>query len=172
MAPMSRFLLRATLAAALALVLLTPASSTARSHTAVVPDGSYGVATASGEYIYFTVRNRRVRKLEFQTEITCQASDSPTSEQRFFAAGAQAPQGRVIPANGQLTLRWWENGNGRYGHSSVELRFGARDVANIAVIVPEDTTGAAPGDSLESCSGVSSLRFRRGYEVTPPPTSP
>ncbi|HEV7770147.1 MAG TPA: hypothetical protein VGO66_05745 [Solirubrobacterales bacterium] len=44
--------------------------------------------------------NRRVRNLSFNIQITCQASDSPSSEQRFFSGGAEAPQGRKIPDNG------------------------------------------------------------------------
>ncbi len=55
--------------------------------TAVVPDGRYGVdRPARGEYVVFKVRNRKVRDLELQIQITCQASDTPYSEQRFFTA--------------------------------------------------------------------------------------
>ena len=35
-------------------------------------------SAARGEYVVFTVRNRRVRDLNFKIQITCQASDSPT----------------------------------------------------------------------------------------------
>ncbi len=138
--------------------------------TAVVPDGTYGALGPRGEYVVFTVRNRRVRDLNFNMQITCQASDSTTPEPRFFGAGAEAPQGRTIPANGKLTLRWQERGDGRLGQISVELKFGVRDVANFAVIVPEEPGPAAlPDEAKESCDGAGSLRFHRGFELPPVP---
>jgi len=116
------------------------------------------------------VRNRRVRNLNFNIQITCQASDSPSSEQRFFSAGADAPQGRKIPNNGKLILNWQERAGGRLGQVHVELKFSVRDVANFAVIVPEERTpDIGPDDALESCDGVSALRFNRGFELAPPP---
>jgi hypothetical protein len=137
--------------------------------TAVVPNGTYGVLGTRGEYVVFTVRNRKLRDLHFNMQITCQASDAPSSEQRFFGGGAEAPQGRTIPANGKLVLNWQERAEGRYGQVSVEFKFGVRDVFNAAVIVPEERFAAGPEDALESCDGVSSLRFHRGFELTPPP---
>ena len=144
-----------------------PASARpAQQPTAVVPDGTYGVLGPRGEYVLFKVRNRKVRDLAFNIQITCQASDAPTSEQRFFSAGAEAPQGRTIPANGKLILNWQERGNGRLGQVHVELKFGVRDVANFGVIVPEERTpDTGPDDALESCDGVSALRFQRGFEL-------
>jgi hypothetical protein len=157
----------ALLVALVAVVALAPGAS-ARRTTAVVPNGTYGVNGPRGEYVVFTVRNRKVRNLNFNMQITCQASDSPTSEQRFFTGGVDAPQGRTVPANGKLILNWQERGNGRLGQVNVELKFGVRDVANFAVIVPEERTPeTGPEDALESCDGVSSLRFQRGFE--PPP---
>jgi hypothetical protein len=75
---MKRTLAATALAIALiAAAALAPAAP-ARRTTAVVPNGTYGVnQPARGEYVVFTVRNRRVRNLEFQMQITCQASDSP-----------------------------------------------------------------------------------------------
>ena len=140
--------------------------------TSVIPNGSYGAYKAArGEYVYFTVRNRKVRNLEFQIRIICQASDEPTSEERFFTAGARAPEGRAVPANGKLTMNWQEDGGGRYGRVHTELKFGARDVANFAVIVPEQRSGG-PEDTYESCDGVSALRFHRGFELPPGATMP
>jgi hypothetical protein len=136
--------------------------------TAVVPNGTYGVLGPRGEYVVFTVRNRKVRDLNFNLQITCQASDAPTSEQRYFGAGAQAPQGRTIPANGKLILNWNERAEGRYGQVSAEIKFGVRDVFNSSVIVPEDRSGLGPEDAAESCDGVSSLRFHRGFELPVP----
>jgi len=138
------------------------------SRTAVVPNGTYGVLGARGEYVVFTVRDRRVRDLNFNMQITCQASDEPNSEQRYFGAGAQAPQGRRIPANGKLVLNWYERAEGRYGQVSAEIKFGVRDVFNASVIVPEDRAGLGPEDAAESCDGVSSLRFHRGFESPVP----
>jgi hypothetical protein len=147
-----------------------PEASARPTSTSVIPNGSYGVLGARGEYVVFTVRNRRVRNLEFNMQITCQASDSPISEQRFFSAGAAAPQGRKVPNNGKLILNWQERGGGRLGQVSVELKFGVRDVANMSVIVPEERTPeTGPEDALESCDGVSSLRFNRGFELSPMP---
>jgi hypothetical protein len=143
--------------------------------TAVVPDGSYGVdRPARGEYIVFKVRNRKVRDLELQIQITCQASDTPYSEQRFFSAGAVAPQGRTIPANGKLILNWQERGNGRLGQVHVELKFfGPHDLANIGVIVPEEPgPEAEPEEAKESCDGVGALPFRRGFELRNLPLPP
>jgi len=170
-----RALLALALVAALVVALAATATAepatNARPTTAVVPNGTYGVLGARGEYVVFTVRNRRVRDLNFNIQITCQASDSPTSEQRFFSGGAEAPQGRVIPNNGKLILNWRERGNGRLGQVHVELKFGVRDVANFGVIVPEERTPeTGPEDALESCDGVSALRFNRGFELTPPPS--
>lgn len=135
--------------------------------TAVVPNGTYGAARpARGEYVVFKVRNRRVYDLEFQFQITCETSDMPgETEQRFFTSG-DAPNGRAVPANGKYSQDWRERGNGRLGNVSAELKFGVRDVANFSVIVPEDPS-TAPGEAAESCNGVGSLRFHRGYE--PPP---
>lgn len=135
----------------------------------VVPNGSYGVyKPARGEYVYFTVRNRRVRNLEFQIQIICQASDSPSAEPRFFSAGQRAPQGRLIPANGKLNLEWQERGNGRFGNIGAELKFGPRDIANFGVVVPEEQgVPAEAEEAKESCDGVGALRFHRGFELPP-----
>jgi hypothetical protein len=172
-----RALVIAVLVASLAVIALAAGASArpAPHHTtAVVPNGTYGVNKAArGEYVIFTVRNRHVRNLEFQIQITCQASDSPTSEQRFFTAGARAPQGRLIPSNGKLLLNWEERGGGRSGQIGAELKFGVRDVANFGVIVPEEQgPGAVPEEAKESCNGVSALRFRRGFELPPMPLAP
>jgi hypothetical protein len=155
---------------AVVLAIALAPSAPARPSTTVIPNGTYGVLGARGEYIVFKVRDRRVRNLNFNMQITCQASDSPSSEQRFFSAGAAAPQGRKIPNNGKLVLLWQERGEGRLGQINVELKFGVRDVANLSVIVPEERTPeTGPEDALESCDGVSSLRFNRGFELTPMP---
>jgi hypothetical protein len=154
---------------------VSSARPTQRSWTAVVPDGSYGVdRPARGEYVVFTVRNRKVRDLNLQIQVTCQASDTPYSEQRFFTAGAVAPQGRTIPANGKLIMNWQERGNGRLGRVHVELKFvGPYDLANIAVIVPEEQgPEAEPEEAKESCDGVGSLPFRRGFELRNLPPGP
>lgn len=157
------------LVALVAAVALAPSAS-ARPATAVVPNGTYGVLGPRGEYVVFIVRDRKVRNLSFNIQITCQASDSPISEQRFFSAGLEAPQGRRIPDNGKLILNWQERGNGRLGQVHAELKFGIRDVANFAVIVPEEPSPEpVPGEALESCDGVSALRFHRGFELTPIP---
>jgi hypothetical protein len=166
---------RAIAATALLALLGTALLATgapARPTTAVIPNGTYGAANlARGEYVVFKVRNRKVRDLNFQIQITCQASDEPRSEQRFFTGGAQAPQGRTIPANGKLILNWQERGNGRLGQVNTELKFGVRDVANFGVIVPEEPgVPAEAGETKEMCDGVGSLRFQRGFEL--PPTLP
>ena len=136
--------------------------------TVVVPNGTYGAAKlARGEYVVFKVRNRRVYDVKFQFQMTCETSDMPgVSEQRFFTA-SMTPQGHIIPANGRIFIQWRERGNGRLGNVTVELKF-ATDVANFSVIVPEDPS-VAPGEGAESCNGVSSLRFNRGYELPPIP---
>jgi len=165
------FAVAAVLVLGLAACLLAAGVSSARpayrAPTAVVPNGTYGVLGARGEYVVFTVRNRKVRDLHFNMQITCQASDEPSSEQRFFGGGAEAPQGRTIPANGKLVLNWQERAEGRYGQVSVEFKFGVRDVFNASVIVPEER-GGAPDEAKESCDGVSSLRFHRGFETPIP----
>jgi hypothetical protein len=160
----------ALLVALVAAVALTPTAGARPTTTAVVPNGTYGVLGPRGEYVVFVVRDRKVSKLNFNIQITCQASDSPTSEQRFFSAGAEAPEGRRIPPSGKLILNWRERGNGRLGQVHVELKFGVRDVANFGVIVPEEPSPEpVPDEALESCDGVSALRFHRGFELTPPP---
>jgi hypothetical protein len=160
----------ALVAVVLAIGLAPSAPARPTTTTAVIPNGTYGVLGARGEYIVFTVRNRRVRNLNFNMQVTCQASDAPSSEQRFFSAGADAPQGRKVPSNGKLVLLWQERGGGRLGQINVELKFGVRDVANMSVIVPEERTpDAGPDDAFESCDGATSLRFHRGFELTPMP---
>jgi hypothetical protein len=161
------FPLTVLLVALVAVVASVPGAG-ARQTTSVIPNGTYGALSPRGEYVIFEVRNRKVRNLNFNMQITCQAPDSP-SEQRFFSGGARAPQGRTIPANGKLILNWEEDGGGRYGQVHVELKFGVRDVANFAVIVPEDRSGAGPEDARESCDGVSAQRFKRGFELSPQP---
>lgn len=137
--------------------------------TAVVPDSTYGAARmARGEYVVFEVRNRRIRNLEFQIQITCETSDMPgVTEQRFFTSG-RSPQNVPISSGGKARINWHERGNGRLGYLNAELKFGVRDVANFSVIVPEDPS-VAPGEGAESCNGVGSLRFHRGYELPPIP---
>jgi hypothetical protein len=160
----------ALLVALVATVALAPSAGARGTTTAVVPNGTYGVLGPRGEYVVFVVRDRKVNDLNFNIQITCQASDSPTSEQRFFSAGAEAPQGRRIPANGKLILNWRERGNGRLGQVHVELKFGVRDIANFAVIVPEEPSPEpVAGEALESCDGVSAQRFHRGFELPPLP---
>ena len=160
----------ALLVALVAAVALVPSAGARPATTAVIPNGTYGVQGPRGEYVVFVVRDRKVRDLNFNIQITCQASDSPTSEQRFFSAGAEAPQGRRIPASGKLILNWQERGDGRLGQVHVELKFGVRDVANFGVIVPEEPSPEpVPGEALESCDGVSALRFHRGFELAPLP---
>jgi hypothetical protein len=136
---------------------------------AVVPDGTYGgLERASGEYVVFKVRNRRVRDLAFNTKILCQASDSTTAEPRFFTA-ADAPQGKTIPRNGVLHLEWQERGDGRQGNIGVTLHFGTRDFADLSVIVPEEPGEYEVGEAKESCAGGGIVKFRRGFEVMPTP---
>jgi hypothetical protein len=137
---------------------------------AVVPDGTYGgLSKASGEYVVFKVQNRRVRDLAFNTKILCQASDASSPEARFFSA-AHAPQGKVIPRNGVLHLEWQEQGDGRNGNIGVTLRFGTRDFADLAVIVPEEPGQYEVGETKESCDGGGIVHFRRGFEVPAMPT--
>ena len=156
----------ALLVVLIAAVALVPGAGARPAATAVIPNGTYGALSPRGEYVVFEVRNRKVRNLNFNIQITCQAPDSP-SEQRFFSAGPGAPEGRTIPANGTLILNWQEDGGGRYGQVHLELKFGVRDIANFAVIVPEDRSGAGPEDARESCDGVSAQRFHRGFELSP-----
>ncbi len=157
------------LALGLLACLLASGSHADARPTAVVPNGAYGVnKAATGEYLVFKVQNRRVSKLEFQIQVQCKASDSPTEEPRFFSAGLRAPQNRVIPANGKLRLGWEERGEGRLGEIEVILNFAARDSARIIVIVPEEENGA-PEEAKERCDGASTLHFLRGYEVPPLP---
>lgn len=135
---------------------------------AVVPDGTYGgLDRGSGEYVVFKVRNRRVRDLAFNAKILCQASDSATTEPRFFSA-AHAPQGKVIPRNGRLHLEWQERGDGRQGNIGVTLHFGTRDFADLSVIVPEEPGEYEVGEAKESCDGGGIVNFRRGFEVPIP----
>lgn len=157
------------LTALIAALALVPGAGASPQPTAVIPNGTYGALSPRGEYVLFKVRNRKVRDLAFNMQITCQASDEPHSEQRFFSGGARAPEGRTIPANGKLILNWQEDGGGRYGQVHLELKFGVRDIANFAVIVPEDRSGAGPEDARESCDGVSAQRFNRGFELPAQP---
>jgi hypothetical protein len=157
----------ALLVVLIAAVALVPGAGARPTPSAVIPDGTYGALSPRGEYVVFEVRNRKVRNLAFNMQITCQASDEPHSEQRFFSGGARAPEGRTIPNNGKLILNWQEDGGGRYGRVHLELKFGVRDIANFAVIVPEDRFAAGPEDTLESCDGVSAQRFHRGFELSP-----
>jgi hypothetical protein len=139
--------------------------------TAVVPNGTYGVnKAASGEYVVFTVRNRRISNLAFQIRISCRASDSPLEEPRFFSSAA-APQPRLIPTNGRFHLEWEERSEGRLGRIGVNIRFGTRDTADITVLVPESQEGE-PGEAKESCDGGGILHFHPGYEAPPLPTTP
>lgn len=156
----------------LACLLAAGGEADARPATAVVPNGSYGAARlARGEYVVFEVRNRRIRNLEFQIQITCETSDMPgITEQRFFTSG-RSWQNTPISPGGIVRMNWHERGNGRLGYLNAEIKFGVRDVANFSVIVPEDPS-VAPGEGAESCNGVGSLRFQRGYELPPIPAAP
>lgn len=163
-------LLVAMFAVVSAFALLAPAApAKPKVKRAVVQNGTYGVLAKGGELIVFTVKDRRVRTLNFYTQITCQASDATVSEQRLFSAGPQFPKNRLVPRNGVLKLDWQEDGGGRFGNISVQLKFGVRDIANISVIVPEDRFAAGPDDALESCDGGTTLHFHRGFELSPGP---
>lgn len=172
-APYTRELLAILVVSAVGLAasLIAAAGVDARpaQQTAVVPNGTYGAAKlARGEYVIFEVRNRRVRDLEFQIQITCETSDMPgLTEQRFFTSGRSWENTPISPG-GIVRMNWHERGNGRLGYLNAELKFGVRDVANFSVIVPEDPS-VLPGEGAESCNGVSSLRFHRGFELPPIP---
>jgi hypothetical protein len=172
-----RGLLAAATLSLAALVCLAAFGSTASARpgqaTAVVPNGTYGANyPGRGEYVVFDVRNRRISNLAFQIKILCQASDSPVAEPRFFSSAA-APQPRLIPANGRFHLEWEERSEGRLGRIGVNIRFGTRDTADVSVIVPEEQgPEAEPEEAKESCDGGSILRFHRGYEAPPLPTTP
>lgn len=172
-APYTRELLAILVVSAVGLAasLIAAAGVDARpaQQTAVVPNGTYGAAKlARGEYVVFEVRNRRVRNLEFQIQITCETSDMPgVTEQRFFTSGRSWENTPISPG-GIVRMNWHERGNGRLGYLNAELKFGVRDVANFSVIVPEDPS-VLPGEGAESCNGVGSLRFHRGFELPPMP---
>lgn len=134
--------------------------------TAVIPNGYYGVnKAATGEYVVFRVRNRKISDLAFQIRISCRASDSLVEEPRFFSSSAM-PQPRLIPQNGRFHLEWEERGEGRVGRIGLTISFGTRDIADITVLAPEflQDPPIEPGEARESCDGGSELHFRRGYE--------
>jgi hypothetical protein len=155
-------LVLALIAAVCACALLVPVASARPRTTVPVPNGTYGVLTPQNEYIIFKVKDRKVSGINFASQITCQASDAPMSEQRLFSAGPRAPRGQRVPRNGVLKLNWQEDGGGRYGNIHLELKFGVRDVADVSIIVPE---AAGSAEFKESCDGGAFLRFRRGFEA-------
>ena len=170
---MTRIVVRtALLALALCAVCAPVTSARTPQHTgAVVPDGRYGQVVAPGEYLLFTVRHRRVYDLAYNALIECQASDAPSdadTQPRFFFAN-DAPDGHLISASGRLELSWWETSGDRRGHTAMQLHFGLRDRADVQIVVPQDAHAA--GEASEACSGVRTLPFRRGYELTPPTPS-
>lgn len=162
------WLAAATLALA-AFVCLSAFGSAAHARpgqtTAVVPNGYYGVnKAATGEYLVFKVRNRKISDLAFQIRIACRASDEPREEERFFSSAAM-PQPRLIPQNGRFHIEWEERSEGRRGRIGLTIKFGTRDVADISIYVPEeDGPPAEAEETKESCTGGSELHFRRGYE--------
>jgi len=162
-----RLVLASTLAALLCLAAFSSAAGARPGQTtAVVPNGYYGVnKAASGEYLVFRVRNRKISDLSFQIRIACKASDSPVEEPRFFSSSAM-PQPRLIPQNGRFHLEWEERGEGRVGRIGLTITFGTRDIADITVNAPEflQDPPLEPEEARESCDGSGILHFRRGYE--------
>ncbi len=165
-----RGLIVAATLALLALACIAASGSTAEARpgptTAVVPNGFYGVnKPATGEYLVFRVRNRKISDLAFQIRIACKASDSLVEEPRFFSSSAM-PQPRLIPQNGRFHLEWEERGEGRVGRIGLTITFGTRDIADITVLAPEaiQDPPVEVGEARESCDGSGILHFRRGYE--------
>ena len=116
----------ALLVVLIAAVALVPGAGARPAATAVIPNGTYGALSPRGEYVVFEVRNRKVRNLNFNIQITCQAPDSP-SEQRFFSAGPGAPE--IVYPSDTTVLQYTHTGT-RYLLGYGQSFFGIWDRQN------------------------------------------
>ena len=127
----------------------------------VVPDGTYGgLDRGSGEYVSSKSATAASATSPSTPRSSARRATRRATEPRFFSA-AHAPQGKLIPRNGNLHLEWQERGDGRRGNIGVTLRFGTRDFADLSVIVPEE-----PG-SVRRKRSEGELRRRRHRPLPP-----
>ena len=153
------------LAATLATIAVVPLGAHARGPTHwIVRDGFYaGMDAGSGELAFFHVRHHRVYHLRFSLNLTCHDDTTGQDNSYNFSAGDEMPQGRLIPADGVLTINWTETDSARDGHINAELRFHRRPVASFYV------TSAS---SVESCNGLSAVYVHRSRARVPVPSQP
>jgi hypothetical protein len=156
--------IRLLIALVLASCTLFPAAAASGSTVWIVRDGFYaGLHQGSFGFAYFHVKNRRVYHLRFALNLTCHNSNTGEDYPRTFDAGPRMPQGRLIPANGIVTIGWSERGGGREGSITGELSLRRHLLASFSVV--------ADG-GYEACEGFSAIVVERSPRTPPLPTNP
>jgi len=146
--------------------VLATAGAAGGSTTWIVRDGFYaGIEQSSGgvEFAYFHVKNRRIYHLRFALNLNCHNTNTGDDYPRTFDAGPHMPQGRLIPANGDLWIDWSERGGGREGRITGELSFRHHLLASFSV--------TADG-GCEDCEGFSAVLLQRSPRTPPLPRNP
>ncbi len=160
----ARFRLLAVVTAIGLMTTSTVAAQASRHFTSIVRDGFYaGIDSGSGDLAFFHVKHHRVYHLRFSMSLTCHNSATGQDYDRNFSAGSAMPQGRLIPANGTLTIHWNQQDSGRDGHITGELTFHRHFLASFSVL---------SGGGLEDCNGFSAVLMQRAHRTPPVPTAP
>jgi hypothetical protein len=153
-------------AAAVISTLIVPplAANASRHYVSIVRDGFYaGTDSGSGALAFFHVKHHRVYHLRFSLELSCHNSNTGQDYPRNFSAGSRMPQGRLIPANGTLSINWLQEDGGRRGHINSELTFHRNWLASFSVL---------SGGGYEDCTGFSAVRLQRAHKTPPVPHDP
>ena len=146
---------------------ITAIVASARSRTIyIVPDGFYGGLAGPDTAIFFWVEHRRVYHLRVDTVFACHNTSTGEDYERAFQAGPLMPQGQEIPRSGELTIKWAETYNTRYGHIDIVLDLRGPRVARVSVDAPP------VGEGLEDCTGTKPFPLKRSTHVIPRPAVP
>jgi hypothetical protein len=151
--------------AVMSIPISTPLAANASTHfVSIVRDGFYaGVDSGSSALAFFHVRHHRIYHLRFSLELTCHNSNTGQDYPRTFSAGSRMPQGRLIPANGTLSVNWVQQDGGRRGHINGELTFHRHWLASFSV---------TSGGGFEDCTGLSAVLLQRAHKTPPIPHDP
>lgn len=156
--------IRLLIALVLASCTLVPAAVASGNPVWIVRDGFYaGLHQGSFGFAYFYVQGHRIYHLRFALNLNCHNTNTGEDYPRTFDAGPRMPQGRLIPANGIVTIDWSEHGGGRDGNITAELSFHRHPLASFSVI--------ADG-GYEECEGFSAIVLQRAPRTPPRPPNP
>jgi len=154
------------LTSGLAPATASPTRATTSRTTYIVRDGFYGANNPGGTYVLLWIRHRAVYHLRFNMIFPCHNISTGEEYDREYDAGMDMPQGRRIPAGGQLTTHFTETEAGRTGEVTFTLTFHRFPLAEFTVDAPHS------GEGLEDCIGYDNFRLARSPHNIPMPGGP